>query len=119
MPPSIPGHYDLPIWRGTTEPSFVVQIKIDGAGSEWRLRVAVRGKPALALSTEDGSLVAEAVTIDGAAWTRITWPRTLEQSRIFPLGRLASYELEQVEPGGGQGLWLEGGIEGLGGLNDD
>lgn len=119
MPPLEPGRYDTTIWRGTTAPAFVVQIKIDGGGSEWRLNIHLPDGDVLALTTEDGSLTAENVTIDGATWTRITWTRTLAQSRLISRGARASYELEQVEPGGGQGVWLEGSIEGLGGLNDD
>lgn len=119
MPPQEPGYYPLKIRRGTTEPPFVVEIPIDGTGSEWRLTIALPNGDALVLTTEDGSLTAANVTVEGGTWTRVTWPRTLEQSRMIPIGQLASYEIEQVEPSGGQGLWLEGSVEGVGGINND
>lgn len=119
MAPSTPGSYALQIWRGTTEPPFIVELPLDGTDSEWRLKIALPDGTTLTFSTEDATLSAENVTIDAATWTRVTWPRTVEQSRLIPLGKLATYELEQVEPGGGQGVWLAGTIEGRGGGNDD
>lgn len=119
MPPQTPGYYPAKIWRGSTQPSFIVELPLDGFGSQWRLNIQLPTGEILSLTTEDGSLLAQNVIVDGATWTRVTWARTLEQGRMIPRGALATYELEQVEPGGGQGVWLEGSIEGVGGLNDD
>ena len=111
--------YDFEIERGSTVPPVQFRLPLDGAGSEWRLKLRFPDDQFLALSTEAGTLTAENVIVDGVTKTLLTWPRTLEQSRQIPLGKVTAYELEQIEPSGGQRVWLDGYISGVGGLNDD
>ncbi|MFH1554296.1 MAG: hypothetical protein ABII76_05450 [Pseudomonadota bacterium] len=105
--------------RGSTVPRLQFRFLIDGTGSEWRLTLLPSRGERIELSTEDDTLTAAVATVDGVTTTTITWARTVEQSRLIPRGALTSYELEQIEPGGGQRLCLEGIIKGQGGLNDD
>lgn len=112
--------YDgIVIDRGSTVPAVQFRFPIDGTGSEWRLTLQPSRGTRIELTTEDDTLTASVATVGDETKTTVTWARTVEQSRLIPSGALTSYELEQIEPGGGQRLWLEGIIKGEGGLNDD
>lgn len=112
--------YDgIVIDRGSTVPPVQFRFSLDGTGSEWRMTLLPSRGDRISLSTENDTLTASVATVDGETKTTVTWARTVEQSRLIPRGALTSYELEQIEPGGGQRLWLEGTIKGEGGLNDD
>lgn len=109
---------DLEIWRGADAPRQVFRPRLNGAASAWRMTIATPVTK-IVLSTEEGSITAEAVVVDGEVRTLLTVILTKEQTRQIPLGQLTSYELEQVEPTGGERVWASGMITGLGGLNSD
>lgn len=111
--------YPMRIWRGTTAPPFIVELPIDGAGSAFHLDIVLATGTRLLLSTSDASLTAAPVVVEGETWTRVTWPRTLAQSQMVPVGPFAGqYELKQTEPSGGVRPWLCGEVIGIGGIVD-
>jgi hypothetical protein len=63
------------------------------------------------------SEAADGLVIDVPGAT-ITWTPSLAESRLIPLGRVASYELER-RIGEAQEIVAWGQVEGLGGINAD
>lgn len=106
------------IWRGATRP-IAWRLKtgddnlFDLTGSSFRLSVAAAGVVLIAKNSE----AADGLSIDVPGAT-VTWTPTLAESRLIPLGRVSSYELER-RIGSAQEILAWGQVEGLGGINAD
>jgi len=108
----------IKIWRGTTRPVAWRLKQGDGslfdlAGSSFRLSIAASGATLISKNSD----AADGLAIDEGAAT-VTYTPSLAESRLVPLGRLASYELER-RIDGAQEIVAWGQIEGLGGSNAD
>jgi hypothetical protein len=106
------------IWRGATRPvAWRLQTGdgnlFDLTGSTFRLSVAAAGVVLIAKDSE----ASDGLVIDVSQAT-VTWTPSLVESRLIPLGRLASYELER-RIGDDQEIVAWGQVEGLGGINAD
>ena len=106
------------IWRGATRPVGWRFKDGDGnlfdlTGSSCRLSIAAAGVVLIAKNSE--STDGLAIDVPGAT---VTWTPTLAESRLIPLGRVASYELER-RIGSAQEILAWGPVEGLGGVNAD
>ena len=106
------------IWRGATRP-VAWRLKdgdgnlFDLTGSTFQLSIAAAG---VVLITKNSSN-ADGLAIDVPGAT-VTWTPSLAESRLIPLGRVASYELER-RIGAAQEIVAWGSVEGLGGINAD
>lgn len=78
----------------------------DHTGSTWRLTAYTRGRALL--FALDGVL-------GGDGFLTFTIPN---RGRDVPLGKEVSYEIER-RIGGTQEIWMDGVLEGAGGLNED
>ena len=106
------------IWRGTTRPVGWRLKDGDGdlfdlTGSTFQLSIAAAGVVLLAKNSAN----ADGLAIDVPNAT-VTWTPTLAESRLIPLGRVASYELER-RIGSAQEILAWGQVEGFGGINAD
>ena len=106
------------IWRGATRPVGWRLKDGDGnlfdlTGSTFQLSIAAAGIVLIAKSSD----AADGLAIDVPGAT-VTWTPTLAESRLIPLGRVASYELER-RIGTAQEIVAWGLVEGLGGINAD
>lgn len=105
------------IWRGATRP-VGWRLKdgngdlFDLTGSSFQLSIAAAGVVLIAKNSDADGL---AIDISGAT---VTWTPSLAESRLIPLGRVASYELER-RIGATQEIVAWGSVEGLGGINAD
>jgi hypothetical protein len=85
----------------------------DLMGSTFQLSIAAAG---VVLITKNSD-TADGLAIDVPGAT-VTWTPTLAESRLIPLGRVASYELER-RISDTQEIVAWGQVEGLGGINAD
>lgn len=111
----MPTKSDLTIWRGNNSPPVVWQYPagFDLTGSEIVLTVTANGAAILDLRSANSEL-----DIDIGART-VTWPITVAQSRLIPLGSFARYELERRVPAGEERTYCYGTVTGKGGDNSD
>lgn len=116
-----PGIYDFTVQRGgsgevsirlATMDEEGVRTPMDLTGSAFVLSV-IWPSGALRKASADGGL-----TVDLAS-SQVSWRPPPAEARLIPEGRIARYELEQREAGGGQRILLSGYMIGEGGLNDD
>jgi len=106
----------LSIWRGANQTIVWNCTDSNGtaynlSGSEFRLTVSADGSTIEKTSGDTG------FTIDTGDST-VTWEISVAESRIIPLGRLSTFELEWRLSGRHE-IVSSGTIEGLGGINDD
>lgn len=104
---------DFSLHRGTNEPvvewAFPPSFDVD---EEWELSVSWRGG-SLRASSEDGGLVVD------LSERLVRWAYAAADTRLLPLGRVATYELERRTDAGGERVYAEGHITVAGGLNRD
>lgn len=122
----------VPFALGDNTPIYFIPRDANGdtmdlAGSEFLLTVDWPGGLTSKLvkdSTVDSNFVVEidasTELIDGTVIVgdRVAWNRTLEESRLIPLGNLTRWELER-RIDGQQENWGNGRFNGYGGLTDD
>jgi len=118
------GTYDIAIRRGSTAPAvtFVMRVRdadgavtvLDMTGSIMVLTIKGPGV-SIVKSSADGGLVVDTET------GRVTWNRTLAESRKFPAGKAIPYELERrvAGDGGEQRVYVKGTITSEGGISGD
>lgn len=117
----LPANYDFTIVRGTSganqgfvayiADSSLVPLSFDDA----RLSIWNKDELIMRLSTLDGT---QGFTVTDVGSSQVTWAPSPAQSRQIPLGSKATYELE-VRANSTEVVYLQGGITGIGGLNDD
>lgn len=116
--------YGISIDRGSSDP-IVFRFKdededgnqtlFDLTGSRLILTIAAKG---VTLLRKDTELDPAATVIDPAAAT-LTVALTPAETRLIPLGRVASYEVERWLSADDQSLMARGYVEGSGGINND
>ncbi|HEX2554260.1 MAG TPA: hypothetical protein VHL98_11190 [Microvirga sp.] len=103
---------DFSLHRGTNEPvvewEFPPSFDVDVG---WELSVSWRGGSLRATSEEGGLVIDLGERV-------VRWAYTVAQTRLLPLGRVATYELER-RTDTGQRVYATGHITVTGGLNRD
>ncbi|HWJ72605.1 MAG TPA: hypothetical protein VNX29_05490 [Kaistia sp.] len=107
----MPTLVDIDVWRGNNlPPTFWPWADGYLGTADCQLTVWVGDEELFSAVNGDG------LTIDPYG-RQFIWERTLDQSRVIPLGRIARYELE--DRAGGEATLFYGAVVGLGGLNLD
>lgn len=110
----MPTRAPIRVWRGNNAPPIVWSFPetFDLTGSSFVLTIAVGDAVVLTAKSADGD-----ITIDTETGY-VSWPYSLADSRLIPIGRDAQYELER-RVGSEQRTMAYGVCEGIGGINSD
>ncbi|MHB2205059.1 hypothetical protein [Methylobacterium sp. CM6257] len=110
---------DITIRRGTNKPDRAWRFQnkdgtvFDGTGSEFVLTISRGSKVLIRKDTSAGGGLS--YDVDAG---RLLWVRTLAESRLIPLGRVAQYEIER-RIASNQSTILSGFVIGEGSISDD
>lgn len=116
----LPANYDFTILRGTSGPTQGLQVYL----ADSSLQPVAFDEARLSLWTKTGLLARFSTntpgtfTITSVSSSQLTWAPTPAETRAIPLGSKVTYELE-LRTNTIELVYLQGGITGQGGLNDD
>lgn len=111
----MPAQHNFTVWIGTNDQSPTIipgaagDALFDHTGSSWLL---------VARKKTCGSIifVIDGVIDDGTG--KVSFPISIQQSRLVPIGNNAVYEIER-RIGATEEVWLFGALIGAGGVNTD
>lgn len=107
----MPVQQDIEVWRGNSRPVVILPFPdgyVPAPGATYQMVVSI-GTTAI--------LVSGVVLVDAIA-RQFRWPLSTSDSRLIPLGTVASYELEERSRYGEETV-LSGFVIGAGGANFD
>lgn len=108
----MPSRIDIDVWRGNSRPAITWPLPADYTLGSTEFALTIYAGDELLLSAGIGS----GLYFDLAARS-VIWDRSVADSRLIPLGRIARYELEDM--GFGEQTVFHGSVVGLGGDNID